>query len=76
MFLKISVRFSIGATIRMGRESWCFPYAGFFCPFVEKFGNLLRPKKKKNLVISFEKISLRRRHALIVEDGAFSHKID
>ena len=25
---------------------------------------------------SFVKISLRRRHTLIVEDGAFSHKID
>ena len=26
--------------------------------------------------VHFVKISLRRRHALLVEDGAFSHKID
>ena len=29
-FLFISVRFGIGATIRIGQEIQCLPYAGFF----------------------------------------------
>ena len=29
-FLSISVRFGIAATIRIGREIQCLPYAGFF----------------------------------------------
>ena len=29
-FLSISVRFGIGAPIRIGREIQCLPYAGFF----------------------------------------------
>ena len=29
-FLSISVRFGIGATIRIGQEIQCLPYAGFF----------------------------------------------
>ena len=29
-FLSISVRFGINATIRIGREIQCLPYAGFF----------------------------------------------
>ena len=36
----------IGPTIRIGRESWCLPYAGFFFYFVEYFLNLLIAKCK------------------------------
>ena len=28
------LQFCIGPTIRIGRESWCLPYAGFFCLFL------------------------------------------
>ena len=34
-FLSISFHFGIGATIRIGRESQCLPYAGFLAiPFI------------------------------------------
>ena len=43
----------IGATIRMGRESWCLPYAGFFFYLFSKFLNftLKKGEKKINFII-------------------------
>ena len=34
-FLSISVRFGIGATIRIGLEIQCLPYAGFFLEYTK-----------------------------------------
>ena len=38
LFPSIAVRFGIGATIRIGQEIQCLPYAGFF-PHILTFQN-------------------------------------
>ena len=38
----------IGPTIRIGRESWCLPYAGFFC--IDFMTNEFKLSSKKKLV--------------------------
>ena len=33
--LYLNLQICIGPTIRIGRESWCLPYAGFFVQWID-----------------------------------------